>query len=290
MKCVAVANTMLASILALPVLAQPAAASSDGYETPNWRIQLDAGKTHYSAREVGTTGQLLNRESGLLLTETVTGTYVQDQWSWQISWEHLHDTVPYDGVTQTGVPITTQSRILANRYSALTHCAWITQPDWSLAPLLGLEQFQLDRTIAATPPSPPSLPLGTQALQEVLTTRRAILGLSAKWMPPKQAWTLTAGVQMMPSWHQSLKVNTYGTYDEKSLRPGHSTDWRLNLSAAYPWSPQTLLTANWTRESFKPGASGTEALTKNGIPSASIQYPGSQQFLSGIKFGVLFLF
>jgi hypothetical protein len=259
---------------------------------PNWSLSAEAGRASYHARETGPAGQTLNAETGHLQLERLGLTYqVNGRWKLKATVESLHDTVAYDGVTQNAIPLHTHTRIRLNRYEGHAQYAWLQSSDYQVYWIAGLEHLTLDRAIAGTLPAPPLLPFGTQPLTETLHSTRAILGSLVSWAPSASLpVTLDLKVELLPAIAHRLDVNTFGTYDNKKLRPHTGLDWRVGLHFQYQIKPDLKLTLAQDAESLSPRASGTETLTQSGTPVATVTYPGSKQYLRSTRIGAVWSF
>jgi hypothetical protein len=285
-----------AALVVLTLLGHDAWAQASGTALatdPNWSITAETGRVSYRAHETGAAGQTLNSEAGHLQQEKLgLGYQVNARWKLTATAESMHDTVGYDGLTQNSIPLQTQTHIRINRYEGRAQYTWIQESAYQILVAAGLEHLSLDRAIRGTLPAPPLLPFGTQPLTETLHTTRAIVGGALNWslLPALPGATLQLKAELMPSLAHRLDVNTFGTYDNKQVRPRASLDWRLGFDFQYRLTPNLKFTLAKDTESLSPRASSTEVLTKNGSPVATVMYPGSKQYLRSTRLGLAWEF
>jgi hypothetical protein len=211
---------------------------------------------------------------------TLAADGIAGRWSVQVA--HDKGDVAYRGLTQLALPVRTTTALDVKR-AALR---WT--PSWE--PGLGRVTFALHAELSyqlivrAIRASPLSLPL-TEKL-DATSLRGGILAT----LPLNQAWRLQTEGQLSRPLAQHLKVNSFGFYDEFTLRPGAQTSRRIALGLV--WQPATHWQGGlWaSREYWRFGNSDNRDVTRDGTVVGSASYPGSRQRLDGLGLRITHLF
>jgi hypothetical protein len=243
-------------------------------------LQLSAavGTLKYDAKEFSTTGAVINRERGHLpfiqlgLRYTLSDSYFIDT-----SVRYADQKIRYDGFTQIGIPITTQTQLAWHQATVNLGYRLRWSDRQSLEYSIGIGQRRLDRDIRPT--------LGSLPLREIMSTSQ--LNLSARWH--QQLGTQTqwhAGIAVQPSLRQNLRVDSYGIFDPITLQLSKHLDSRLFAGFTHSFSTTWRVRGELGMDRIQPEASSTEIWRKNGVPSASVRYPGSKQKSLDLRFEV----
>lgn len=245
-----------------------------------WRYHADIGELQYHAQETSASGALLNREDGSLpiqglgIRGTAADSYVQLNF-WQAS-----NVVPYQGISQIGMLITTQTNLRLQDWEVRAgHGGTCSENcQWNIS--VGLDSLAIDRAIYA---SPLSLPL-----REQMQSYRALLGGEIVW-DLRQALavplSLTVGLDVLRGLSQDLDVDSYGMYDAIRLHPAAATDLRQRITLVWAPDAPVRLWLTLQTESFQPGATDYAVWNRSGVASSLVRYPGSQQSLQYVVLG-----
>lgn len=262
------------SLLLAPLMGASCAAQADV------SLRTELGTGHYHAVERSPAGAVINTESGSLPLLTVGARWRQAPWFAEMEATSGANTIAYDGFTQLGLPLQTQTRLHLGQWAAWAGYALADTAAGQFSVVAGLAQQRLDRDI---------LPgLGSLPLRETLDTTRLVAGV--RWRSPSlQAFgrpvALNAAFDALPALRSRLAVDSYGLYDPVTLAPGRGIDWHLQLRGDIQVTPQASLWLGLGYQSFKPGASATAIWTRNGVPAVTVRYPGSKQVLRTVTVG-----
>jgi hypothetical protein len=244
-------------------------------------VWVATGNLQYTSQERSSSGLVINREQGSLPLIEMGWRWTHGDWFAQGSALRAAHDVRYQGVTQAGFALDTRTDLALVQWQLLG--GWRTElaPQQTLELTAGVQQRRLDRFIRPA--------AGSLALQEVLHTRHAVLG--AVW---QQSWLqglpkpvhLRAAAQWQPSLKQRLDVNSLGVLDDVSVVPGISHDWALGLLGQMDLSDRWSTHLGWTYQAIRPGASNSAVWRKNGVPSATLRYPGSRQSAASWQWGL----
>lgn len=212
---------------------------------------------------------VLNRETGSLRGAVLAARAEGGPLAFGLRVERLAGTVAYEGRTQIGLPLSTETR-LVRRSAEITLAPADPWPLFGLQwrPALGWQGLRVHRAIQPSAVS--------TALTETL--RRHALGLSmqAAATAGRLAWTAEAGGAWPVS--QRLAVDSFGVLDRFALQPEGGDRLTLRLAVAWALGGGWRLQAEGGRERDRVGASPAALVTRGGVPAAISLYPGSRQW------------
>jgi hypothetical protein len=243
-------------------------------------ISADKGELQYHMKEVNSSGGLLNREDGTLPVLRMGVEAMLEEKSVSFDFWQSEGLVPYFGMTQVGYPLITFTRldIRGVQLRAQKSFNWNATSSYGVS--LGVSNTQVDRSIL---PSFGSLPL-----REKLDSTQAVMGTSAQmqlFQLRQHPLSFSAEINLLPALRNRLLVDSFGLYDPITLKPALNVDWNAKAKLSYRPSPWFGLWLTLQRQSLTPGATGYQTWNKGGVPSVSVRYPGSQQFLNQITMG-----
>jgi|GEM_PF-2253338 len=225
-------------------------------------------------------GQLvLNRERGDLVGAHVQLGMSSGAGTLAIDLQQAGGGLDYNGLTQLGLPLNTQTRLRMERVGLAASPAWPRMPlaDGLLTAQLGLQQLRIDRRIEPTARS--------AGLREQL--RLDLIAVGLRWRQPLAAQTR---IQLDLGWLQPvdarLRVDTGGVIDGYTLRPRHrgwpTADAALHCALGGGLSASIGLRL----EQPRIGSSPPLAITRLGRPAGISSYPGSRQRWHGLALGL----
>ena len=234
------------------------AAGAQALAAPDLSWGESAGVQQRRLVERADDGSRLVEESGPLLRLGVDGTAtLQGGGALRAGAELAGGTLDYDGRTQAGAPLATDS---AHRDFALS-LGWrpLAPASWGEAWLV-LRALEQRRNIASTQ--------GVTGLRE--TSTLVMPGLRWAGSVAAAGWHLRPSVELRASaWHR-VHVDYRGLYDAQDLRGGHRGELSLALEASAPASPWSWSLA-WTRA--RQSASGRGTLSRGGAAVGTVRQP-----------------
>lgn len=273
---------MRAVVLGLCLLLPAAAGAAGGAAgTPGvWRagVAFSTAQFHY---EEFVNGATLDREYGLLPGLAAEVVYTRGRWFGRWGLHYHGGTVNYDGQTQGGVPVDTDTgtEILDTELSG--GYRWLRLGHWSASVYGGLGYRHWDRDIHSSPAAYGVFEtyqwgyglLGMSVARRFGTRDRLILDARA---------TRTIGAR--------VAVDFGGVFDPVTLEPADRFAGRLSLRLVHRvtrlWSLQVGPYVEWWRLGESPG----RPLVQGGSPISTVFEPRSDTRLVGFELGVLHRF
>jgi hypothetical protein len=238
-----------------------------------WAVQVSQAR--YRAAETSS-GSTLDREQGNLQGAQLE---FKGEAGWVSGWaevESMAGKPAYQGQTQIGIPLSTQTRLSLTdiRFAAGPAAFRLSSSDrvWLQ---VGMQQVRIGRNILATPLS--------SELEETLRSRSWLV--RSEW---QHAFADHPALRMEGSAHfgspqiQSIQVNTFGVFDPLVLHPASGHEWAADAGCSYefPAAWRLRLSASFTQMRF--GRSGAQLATSGGVPVAVAAYPGSTQSVTSV--------
>jgi hypothetical protein len=248
-------------------------------------ILAEKGELQYHMKEVNSAGGLLNREDGTLPVLRIGLEAEKEKKAIAFEYWQSEGLVPYFGMTQVGFPLFTFTRLDIRGIQLRAQKSFNWNATSSYAMSLGISNTQVDRSIL---PSFGSLPL-----REKLDSTQAVIGTSAQlrlFEVMQRPLSLSAEVNLLPTLRNRLSVDSFGLYDPITLKPARNVDWNAKVKLGYQPSQWIGIWLTLQRQSLTPGSTDYQIWTKNGVPSALVRYPSSQQFLNQMMMGCSFHF
>lgn len=246
-------------------------------------LSVQLGEMRYRSVETGSNGATLNSEAGRLPSVTALGAWRRQAWQLRLSHQIARGELAYQGYTQMGIPLATNSQLVVNKSAVQVGREWAVNDCNDIVLLAGLERLSVDRNIL---PAMASLPL-----REKLSLVQAAIGLQwAHAGSVRRGWSWDAGAFALAGLQSRLQVDSYGLYDTVTLQPARAVDWRAEAGLLYRWSPQVAASLRLGHETATPGASSQDIWYRAGIPAAGVRYPGSRQSLTTLQAGFTWTF
>ncbi len=210
-------------------------------------------------------GMLFNRENGTLTGSYLRGGYIKGPWRSVVEYRNISGTIDYQGQTQFGIPIESQTDLKYSQSGILTAYQAGNTP---LYAGIALRSRDLERRIRATPI--------TQALHETLRQTEWGPVVGAAWDP---AENISFSVQFMAliTERSTLDVDFLGSYDAGKLTLPRNSSRDLQITLLYRIDPSYSFAIEVCGQRFTPEKSSPALLTTNGIPVGLYNYPGSTQ-------------
>jgi hypothetical protein len=260
----------LSSIALLPaILLIPCTHAADIF------IRPELGMLFYQSEERNEIGSVLNKETGRLPLLGVSLQVKEAPWFLKVNLARAQGEVDYQGYTQMGIPLTTRTELSIDSWQVLLGYQWPILAQQQISLGAGINGLQIDRNILPT--------LGSFPLKENLASQRLVLSLMWQWQMLEQPLVLKSQLDILPQRQNRLTVDTQGLYDTIVLDADQHTDWRLAIDAQLRCFKDAELGLELAYQSYQPGSSQRRILMRNGIPAATIYYPGSDQRLIALK-------
>lgn len=241
---------------ALLALAAGAACAQAPADAVGWGASAEVVQRRLVER--ADNGARLVKESGPLLRLAVDGQLaLANGGALQAKAWGAAGTLDYDGQTQAGIPLTTDSR---HRELGLD-LAWRPLPaaSWGQAWLV-LRVLQQRRDIASTP----------VAVGLVETSDYVMPGVRFSHAFDGGGWRWEPSLELLASVRHRLQVDSHGVFDEADIRGGRRRELVLGLQVSAPQSPWSLALA-WSHA--RQSASPTQALSRNGTTVGTVRQP-----------------
>lgn len=252
-----------------PVCAE--SVSKDSY------LNLGFNAQYFGYKEFDDQGVLLDREDGLM-----PGLVMEFGKDWNlisgaVRFELIDGVVDYDGQTQAGVPVTTNTDERIVTLEALIRYRLKQLPEFNLTVVGGLGHREWRRNIRATDI--------TSSLYEVYEWRYWFLGGAATvWRNGQWSAGIDAG------WLYPIKPNIsidLTGYDEVRLSLKPHSSGRISFPLRYVVSDGQEWTLSPYWESWRLGRSADKVLTVGGVPTTAIVHePRSETSVVGLVMSV----
>lgn len=241
-------------------------------------------ETRYNAAETASSGFVLDSEQGplrgaaLRLGAQGYGLAAQTEFGRQSGALH------YEGRTQLGVPLQTQTDLALNETRVLAGPAGsLDVLGAQLRVQGGVTLREIRRDILAT--------LLSSRATETLRNRTWTGRLA--WLQPlaeQPAVALEASVQIEIPWHQDLTVNTYGALDPFVLAPASRPGWSADLRPTWTPAPGWRAWFEFDYAALRYGSGPAKPVFHDGQVAGIASYPGSLQQLRSIGVGTAWSF
>lgn len=276
-----------ARLLAARALCLVPAASAWAQDAPAAAWQVQALASNYKAEErIGSLS--FNRERGRLKGLSVGAQARKLGLEWSAHATREEGTVAYDGLTQFGLPLLTETRLTVDRWQAWTRYevpAHGDRPGLHLG--LGVGTLRIARAIR-----PSVLSLATTETLHVF--HAGVLGEVHGDLPGAKGgspdtdapgrWHLRATWQQ--PLQQRLDVQTFGVLDPYVLSPRRRDLFALEMGAAGHWTGQWTVSLLFEVRRWRFGESEVVPVSQGGAPAGLSRYPGSSQWMRGFALSV----
>jgi hypothetical protein len=238
-------------------------------------LEARVGSAGYVSEERRADGSLFNRESGRLQRMALELRYPWAEWQWVGELSRASGVLDYAGQTQFGIPLYTRTDLQREDAAlSLRHTASPGLANVRLSVGAGVSALRIVRDIRPTPIS--------SELTETLRSRQFVLsaGAGTTLVLIDQAMDLSAFALWRRPWAQTLAVDAHGLFEPLTLRPRAAWSSQAGLSASVAAGRAVRLGVGFGMDVFRPGASGSALVYRNGVPVGSASYPGSRQRLT----------
>jgi len=274
-----VAALGLAALLPGLAAVRSQAASVDGRAAIGGQLsplQLSIGPAvlgfHY--REQAPDGSALDRERGALpgfcaaLSQSAGRLFVR------MAGCYYHGTVSYDGHTQSGVPVSTDTdeSLGDGRMEVGGRFGTPGARVYRVYGLVGYRRW--DRTVRSTPT--------VNGLSEIYTWPYVGLGANGVLLR-RGRWRWTVDAQMRVPLAPKVRIDFGGLYDPSTVRPGALPGFRLALPLTYRLSPTQGVTVTPYWNFWRLGKSDVNTLYRGGVPVGTVYEPESRTSSPGIS-------
>ena len=212
-------------------------------------------------------GTLFNRENGTLTGSYLRAGYINGPWRSVVEHRNISGTLDYQGQTQFGVPIASQTGLKYSQSGILAAYQPGNTP-WYAG--IALRSRALDRRIHATPI--------TQALHETLRQTEWGPVVGAAW-DPTQNISLSVQFIALITQRSTLDVDFLGSYDSGRLALPRNASRDLQIALRYRVNSSYSFAMEVCGQRFIPEKSLPAPLTTHGISVGLYNYPGSTQKL-----------
>lgn len=252
-----------------------------------WTLLLTPALRDFAYKEFDAGGELLDREDGV-----VPGVILGVSREWRdlhlvVDFSHYGGDVDYDGQTQSGIPITTQTNAQFSSISFRAERRERTTTGRAYGTYVGLGYTRWVRDIESTRTAGGTF---VQGLLETYTWWTAEVGARvALYQAGSATWQLDA--RFLYTLYPSVEVDSHGLFDRVTLEPEGRPGFRVALPWEYGAKGQaTRFIAEPWIEYFEFGESDPETITTGGVPVGTALEPRSETRNLGVSVGILHRF
>lgn len=252
------------------------------WSAPDFTLGFGFDATRFYYREFDDSDAVLNTEKGWIPGLVVSGTLNWDTWYSEINYQYNSGKVTYDGQTQTGTPVTTDTEedivdlnLLAGRYFG-------DNTAYRSALYAGLGYYYWQRNI---------LPLPTVAgLLETYEWSYAFVGGRLSLLNSNdRGLFIDARLRRMLDATMEVDFLGYNNWDNLDLNLGEEWSFRLSVPYILTLERNTSLSIEPYLSTWFIGRSPNAAITSGGTPVGFSAYePRSETFNLGISIKFLF--
>lgn len=230
----------------------------------------------YEATEPAPGGGVFNRETGRLQGWRLELRGSAGAWGWLAAAGDDEGLLRYEGRTQLGLPLTTETA-LRRRQAEATGWRRIALADAVEGRIgLGAGEWRIARAIQPT--------VISAGLDEALRLRQALLVAGIGWQAAP-SWRLQAQARLLRPLQRRLHVDGQFVFEPVTLEPAARTSSAWD--AALHWAPQPgwQLELGVHGERLRVGESPGQVVWRRGLPVAEVRFPGSAQRSLRWQFG-----
>lgn len=260
----------------------PGVACAD--EDPPWstRARVTLSARDFGYKEFSDTGRLLDQENGVL-----PGIGFALEWSRQawVVWSeisHHAGTVTYDGQTNLGNPVRTdtEATLLDGQVRLGRHFGL---GGGQITPYLGIAYHYWNRDILATQTAGGSYVSGLHEIYRWTSLDLGMRAVTATRVPGLRLGLEVRGFQIKRPVMELMAANGF---DRTTLALGEKSGWHLGLPIDYTLSAATTMRVEVYAEAWRFGRSATQDLTAGGIVVGSVYEPRSETRVYGLVIGL----
>jgi hypothetical protein len=249
-----------------------------------WNLLLAPALKDFSYKELDTSGDLLDREDGVA-PGVILG--LSREWRdlfFAVDFSYYGGDVDYDGQTQSGIPITTQTNAQFSDVSFRAERRQRTATGRAYGTYVGLGYHEWVRDIESTRTTGGAF---VQGLLETYTWWTAELGARISlYQAGAGRWQLDA--RFLYTLDPSVEVDSHGLFDRTTLEPAGRPGFRVALPWEYGAKGQAtgFIVEPWV-EYYEFGESDKETITSGGTPVGTAFEPRSETRNFGVSAGIL---
>lgn len=261
-----------------------ASAAQDLTLMPALTLEVQPLRQSFHAVERSGSGQVFNREDGVLTGQQL-GLVLHSPWPAWLTWQQADGLLHYQGHTQIGLPLRTQTQWRRQQWQAGVDSPTLPlMTGWAagLTARVGVfagEQWQQRHILPG---------VWSTALTEDLRWPHlgAQLHLDAALTPQLAFWSRWA-LHHGPGGH--LAVNFHGVADPAQLRPGAGWGQRIELGIQGQLATRLRWRVGVLRQQDRLGDSPSVPYQRGGHTQGSVYYPGAVQLQRGMGLSLLWL-
>ena len=254
------------------------------WSTPTLNLGVGVDAMYFDYREFDDNDILLNKEEGLLPGLVLSATLDWQNWYTEFNYKYNSGTVEYDGQTQSGTPITTDTEedivddnVIVGRY-------FDGAAPYRSAIYAGLGYYYWERNI---------LPVGSvNGLFEIYEWSYALLGGKFSLLKSSKNGLLL-DIRLRRMLNATMEVDFLGYLDLDNLELDIGEEWsfRVGLPYIFSISQQARFRIEPYLTTWFIGRSPDEQVTSGGIPLPILAHePRSETTNVGISFKYLYQF
>lgn len=263
--------------LALASQGNPAQAETAAPARPQLMLDAQAAHGQYLAKE-RSGSVVLNQESGTLSGGALAVTGVWTPATLRLSARRLHGDIAYQGYTQLGLPLRTQTSLTWQDWhvwAGPTQAVQTSVGNFGIA--VGAGRLVVTRAIRATARS---LPLTE-------TLRLGLLSAGGDWqLALPGGGTLHGQLQWKQALTRRLAVDSGTVFDPYDLAPRHGSWAGLGAGLQWPLAAGVHLVATLQHDALRVAAAPARAILRDGRLAGLSSYPGSRQRLQTVAIGL----
>ena len=260
----------------------PGTVHADDARSRSTRASITLSAMDFGYKEFSDTGRLLDQEYGVL-----PGIGIALEWSRQawVVWggiSYYAGTVTYDGQTNLGNPISTDTattlwdgQVRLGRHFG-SEAGQIT-------PYLGFAYHYWNRDILPTQTASGRYVSGLNEIYRWYSFDLGILAMATTHVPGLRIGLDVRGFQIKRPTMELMPANGY---DGTTLALGEERGWYLGLPIDYSLNGSTALRVELYAETWGFGRSATQKLTSGGVVVGSVYEPQSETRVYGLVIGL----
>lgn len=269
--------TLLAALIASPLQAAPVQGRAAAAYDTSLKLSLGPAVLGFRYREESADGSLLDQERGALPGFCAAAAQGRGRVFVRVAGCYYRGTVSYDGHTQSGVPVSTDTDESLGD-GRLEVGARFGVPGARVYRIYGLVGYRRwERTIRSTP--------SVNGLSETYTWPYVGLGANGVLLR-RGRWQWNADLQLREPVRPRVHIDFRGLYDTSTVRPAALPGFRLALPLTYRLSPTTGVTVTPYWDFWRLGKSDVNTLYQGGVPVGTVHEPASRTSSPGVSLQV----
>ncbi len=235
-------------------------------------VDVGIGQANYKAKEFSSSGALLNSERGNLNEKALRVRMMEGRWLLRGQISEASALIDYAGLSQLGAPIITQTDLRIERKDVFFGYRFMPIQFHQIDAGLSLSRQSIQRNILPS--------FFSTSLNEQL--RHSYFGVEAGHefkgsLSPELSWSVSSRFRFNRAIKSRLDLDTLGAYDSTTLKPNAHSQIEFVVEPTLHWRNGLYTGLRLASSKFNPGSSSAGVLTRQGLPAASVSYPGSRQ-------------